>query len=154
MWARNQATWHVLRIASRRYSLCEVLIVPAQVQGAEAPEEIARALSRAALLERLDCILLVRGGGSREDLVPFDDERVVRAVRSCPVPVVSGVGHEIDETLCDLAADLSASTPSAAAELVFPDQGQILNRLALIRSHMIGAVRRRLAEGEKRYNDF
>ena len=99
----------VLRIASRRYPLCEVLIVPAQVQGAEAPEEIARALSRAALLERLDCILLVRGGGSREDLVPFDDERVVRAVRSCPVPVVSGVGHEIDETLCDLAADLSAS---------------------------------------------
>ena len=152
--ATGAALRDVLRIASRRYPLCEVLIVPAQVQGAEAPEEIARALSRAALLERLDCILLVRGGGSREDLVPFDDERVVRAVRSCPVPVVSGVGHEIDETLCDLAADLSASTPSAAAELVFPDQGQILNRLALIRSHMIGAVRRRLAEGEKRCDDF
>ena len=153
-FATGAALRDVLRIASRRYPLCEVLIVPAQVQGAEAPEEIARALSRAALLERLDCILLVRGGGSREDLVPFDDERVVRAVRSCPVPVVSGVGHEIDETLCDLAADLSASTPSAAVELVFPDRREILDRLALVRSHMVGAVRRRLVEGEKRCGDF
>ena len=152
--ATGAALRDVLRIASRRYPLCEILVIPAQVQGLEAPEEIVRAFARAALLARLDCVLLVRGGGSREDLVPFDDERVVRAVRSCPVPVVSGVGHEIDETLCDLAADLSASTPSAAAELVFPDRREILDRLALVRSHMVGAVRRRLVEGEKRCGDF
>lgn len=148
--ATGAALRDVLRIASRRYPLCELVVVPAQVQGAEAPEEIARALSRVAVLKNLDCVLLVRGGGSREDLVPFDDERVVRAVRSCPVPVVSGVGHEIDETLCDLAADVSASTPSAAAELVFPDRGQILSRLEQSRIRMARAVRRRFAEEESR----
>ncbi len=148
--ATGAALRDVLRIASRRYPLCELVIVPAQVQGVEAPEEIVRALSRVAALEKLACVLLVRGGGSREDLVPFDDERVVRAVRSCPVPVVSGVGHEIDETLCDLAADLSASTPSAAAELVFPDRVQILLRLDQGRIRMARAVRNRLAEEKRR----
>lgn len=148
--ATGAALRDVLRVSSRRYPLCELVIVPAQVQGAEAPEEIVRALSRIAALEGLACVLLVRGGGSREDLVPFDDERVVRAVRSCPVPVVSGVGHEIDETLCDLAADVVASTPSAAAELVFPDQTQLRHRLDQGRSRMARAVRRRMAEEERR----
>ena len=127
--ATGAALRDVLRISSRRYPICEIIVVPALVQGTDAPEAIARALRRTAVIEGLDCVMLVRGGGSREDLVPFDDERVVRAVRNCPWPVVSGVGHEIDETLCDLAADLRASTPSAAAELVFPDGEMILSRL-------------------------
>lgn len=148
--ATGAALRDVLRVASRRYPLCELVIVPAQVQGAEAPEDLVRAFSRVVALEGLACVLLVRGGGSREDLVPFDDERVVRAVRACPVPVVSGVGHEIDETLCDLAADLTASTPSAAAELVFPDRGHILHRLGQVQARMAQAVHRRLAEEEDR----
>lgn len=135
----------VLHIAARRYPLCEILVIPALVQGMEAPDSIVHALRRTAALEAVDCVLLVRGGGSREDLVPFDDERVIRAVRACPWPVVSGVGHEIDETLCDLAADLRASTPSAAAELVFPDGLVLLSQLRGVRQRLGQCMARRLS---------
>ena len=146
--ATGAALRDVLRISSRRYPLCEIFVVPAQVQGATAPEEIVRALGRAGRLPDLDCVLLVRGGGSREDLTPFDDERVVRAVRNCPRPVVCGVGHEIDSTLCDLAADLTASTPSAAAEMVFPDGALLLSGLVRAGRRLETAMRRRLQAGE------
>jgi exodeoxyribonuclease VII large subunit len=135
------AAWDVIRVAERRYPACGIVVVGAQVQGAEAPDEIVLALARVAAIPGLDCALLVRGGGSREDLVPFDDERVARAVRSCPVPVVSGVGHDMDTTLCDMAADLRASTPSAAAELVFPDRSEIGARLSEAGTCMEYAVR-------------
>jgi exodeoxyribonuclease VII large subunit len=139
------AAWDVIKVAGRRYPACDIVLVGAQVQGVEAPGEIVRALSRVAAIPGIDCVLLVRGGGSREDLVPFDDERVVRAVRSCPVPVVSGVGHDVDTTLCDMAADLRASTPSAAAELVFPDRSEIIDeRLSKARARMGYAVRERM----------
>jgi exodeoxyribonuclease VII large subunit len=140
------AVLDVLQVARRRYPACAIVVVGAQVQGADAPEDIVRAFSRVAAIPRLDGALLVRGGGSREDLVPFDDERVVRAVRSCPVPVVSGVGHDIDTTLCDRAADLRASTPSAAAELIFPDREEIAQQLFDIRNRMEHAARRRFAD--------
>ena len=142
--ATGAALRDVLRISARRYPLCEIVVVPTLVQGADAPEAIAWALARTASLGRLDCVLLVRGGGSREDLIPFDDERVVRAVRACPWPVVSGVGHEVDETLCDLAADLRASTPSAAAELVFPDRITLLSQVHEIEGALTGAMLRRI----------
>ncbi|MCR5347632.1 MAG: exodeoxyribonuclease VII large subunit [Fretibacterium sp.] len=142
--ATGAALRDVLRIASRRYPLCEILVIPALVQGIDAPESIVHAFIQAGKTDHLDCVLLVRGGGSREDLNPFDDERVVRAVRSCPWPVVSGVGHEIDETLCDLAADVRASTPSAAAELVFPDRQVLLAQLEALKEALRGSMERRL----------
>ena len=139
------AAFDVIQVAGRRYPACAIVIVGTQVQGIEAPAEIARAFSRVAAMPGLDCVLLVRGGGSREDLVPFDDETVTRAVRSCPVPVVTGVGHEVDTTLCDMAADLRASTPSAAAELVFPDRTKLGQKLLSIRDSMENRLRKRIA---------
>jgi exodeoxyribonuclease VII large subunit len=146
------AALDVIQVAKRRYPACAIVVVSAQVQGVDAPGDIVRAFSRVAAIPRLDGVLLVRGGGSREDLVPFDDERVVRAVRSCPVPVVSGVGHDVDTTLCDRAADLRASTPSAAAELVFPDRAEIGQQLIEMRDRMEYAARRHLAAYKVRLN--
>jgi exodeoxyribonuclease VII large subunit len=140
------AVLDVIQVARRRYPSCAIVVVRAQVQGIDAPAEIVRAFSRVAATPGLDCVMLVRGGGSREDLVPFDDEAVVRAVRSCPLPVVTGVGHEIDTTLCDMAADLRASTPSAAAELVFPDRTELEQELLNISRRMERSVKKRVAE--------
>jgi exodeoxyribonuclease VII large subunit len=102
---------------ARRAPHVELIVVPTLVQGAGAPELIVQAMQAAAAFARVDVVLLVRGGGSLEDLWAFNDERVVRAVVACPVPVVVGVGHESDITLADLAADVRAATPTAAAEL-------------------------------------
>ena len=128
--ATGAALRDVLIVAGKRMPSCAIVIAPAQVQGYEAPEEIVAALGRAGRVEGAECVLLVRGGGSRDDLTPFDDERVVRAVRSCPIPIVVGVGHEVDETLSDKAADLRAATPSTAAERVFPDRREVSASLA------------------------
>jgi exodeoxyribonuclease VII large subunit len=87
-------------------------------------------------MKNVDCVILARGGGARDDLSPFDDERVVRAVRSCPVPVVTGIGHQIDSSLADLASDAALPTPSAAAERVFPDREEI----RVLLSHKLNAV--------------
>jgi len=144
------AAFDVIQVAKRRYPACAIVVVGAQVQGIGAPAEIVRAFTRVATIPRLDCALLVRGGGSREDLVPFDDEAVVRAVRSCPVPGVTGVGHEIDTTLCDMAADLRASTPSAAAELVFPDSAELGLELLGIKDQMERCVRKRIFDIRER----
>ncbi len=127
----------VIAVASKRMPSCELVVVPATVQGYEAPAAIAEALGRIGSVAGAECAMLVRGGGSRDDLSPFDDERVVRAVRNSPVPLATGVGHEIDETLADLAADLHAPTPSAAAERIFPDRRNILRLL----EHRVASTR-------------
>jgi exodeoxyribonuclease VII large subunit len=104
------------------------VLYPVPVQGVDAAPQIVQALQLAGKRAECDVLILARGGGSLEDLWAFNEEIVARAVRACPLPVVSGVGHEIDFTIADFAADLRAPTPSAAAESVVPDGGDLLRR--------------------------
>jgi exodeoxyribonuclease VII large subunit len=114
---------------SRRAPQVQVIVYPSLVQGGEAPATLLSALNAAAQRNEVDVLIVARGGGSIEDLWAFNDERVVRAVAAMPMPVVSGVGHETDVTLCDFAADLRAATPTAAAELVAPEREALLAAL-------------------------
>ena len=124
-----------------RFPAAHIVVAQTYVQGPAAPDAIASALARLAGEPEVDVIVLSRGGGSFEDLLPFSDERVVRAVAECAVPVVSAVGHEQDTPLCDHAADVRASTPTAAARLVVPDESELRERLETARSALArGAV--------------
>lgn len=127
----------VINVITRRYPALEVTVVPAIVQGEEAPASLRRALARAAGLPGVETILLVRGGGSIEDLWGFNDEALARDVAACPVPVVSGVGHETDFTICDFVADLRAPTPSAAAEISVPDLAEIIAGLNNVENRLL-----------------
>jgi len=120
----------VLNILERRYPLVRVLLAPTLVQGEGAPPQIVAALRALDARDEVDLILLVRGGGSLEDLWAFSDEGVARAVAGCRHPVVCGVGHETDFTIADFAADLRAPTPSAAAELSVPDRAELRQHVA------------------------
>ena len=116
----------LVSVISRRYPPAELLVVPTIVQGEAAPESIVRSLQMATARGDVDLVIVGRGGGSLEDLWGFNDERVVRAIFACPVPVISAVGHETDFTLADDVADLRAPTPSAAAELAVPDVRELI----------------------------
>ncbi|MFM9105921.1 MAG: exodeoxyribonuclease VII large subunit, partial [Chloroflexota bacterium] len=119
--SESGAVWHDIQtVLRRRWPLVEVILSPARVQGDGAPESIASAIAALERDGRADVIIVARGGGAPEDLAAFNAETVVRAIFACPVPVVSGVGHETDVTLADFVADLRAATPSAAAELCTP----------------------------------
>jgi exodeoxyribonuclease VII large subunit len=130
-----------LQVLSHRWRLSEVLLIPVRVQGEGAGREIARALAAANRLEpQPDVIALVRGGGSAEDLWSFNEELVVRAIFKSRVPVVSGVGHEVDVTLADLVADVRALTPTDAAEKVVPKQAEILAWLRDVEQRLAGSL--------------
>ena len=134
----------VLASFARRAPHLPLVIYPAPVQGADAPTALVAALQQAADRAEVDLLLLVRGGGSLEDLWAFNDERVVRAVAASPLPLICGVGHETDVTLCDLAADLRAPTPTAAAELASPARDDLAAQLDALQAGAQRAVRRRL----------
>jgi len=119
----------VLSVLARRFPLVQAEILPVQVQGAAAAQQIVAMLRRAMASQRYDVLLLTRGGGSLEDLWPFNDERLVRAIAASDIPVVSAVGHETDFSLADFTADLRAPTPSAAAELLVPSRDDLVRRL-------------------------
>jgi len=134
----------ILRVLRRRSAGIDVVIVPTLVQGEGADVRIARAI-RAAIRWRLgDVIIVGRGGGSLEDLLPFSSELVVRAIAASPIPVISAVGHETDVTLSDLVADVRAPTPSAAAEMVAASREELLARVAGSSSALVSALARRV----------
>jgi len=139
----------ILNALARRWPLAEVALYPVPVQGKEAPPAIVRALRELPLRAPADVILLARGGGSLEDLWAFNDEAVARAIRACSVPVVSGVGHEIDFTIADFAADVRAATPTAAAELATPDIAERYSRVDTLDINLIGLVQRRIQQARE-----
>jgi exodeoxyribonuclease VII large subunit len=134
-----------LRILSRRGWRGRVVVLPAKVQGAEAAPEMIDMLRIAAGLGIFDLLVIGRGGGSIEDLWAFNDEALVRAVAACPVPIISAVGHEIDVTLCDFAADKRAETPSAAAELISSAFVSCAERAAHAAGAILAAADRRMS---------
>ncbi len=135
----------VIHVSARRFPGVPLLLSPTRVQGEGAEQEIAAALAHVALQPRVDVVLLVRGGGSLEDLRPFNTETVARALRASPVPVISGVGHETDITIADLAADARAPTPSAAAALALPDGAALVTQLGRDTTRLLAAWRALLA---------
>ena len=136
----------ILATLQRRCPALLILLYPVPVQGDEAAERIAQMIRRASARQECDVLLLVRGGGALEDLQAFNTEAVVRAIFDCPIPLVSGIGHETDVTLADFAADLRAPTPTAAAELASPDRLEWQQRLVRLRERLEYALQRQLAQ--------
>ena len=140
----------ILKILARRYPPAAVLVYPSAVQGAAAVPALVAAIGIASARAECDVLILARGGGSLEDLWAFNDERLARAIQACALPVVSGVGHEIDFTIADFVADARAPTPSAAAELVVPDRLACLEAVARSSQRLAASMRRELRVCEAR----
>lgn len=126
---RGAAIIDIIRTLERRFAHLHILIYPAKVQGEGAGDEIVEGLEYLGSLEDIDVIIIGRGGGSLEDLWAFNEEKVARAIFRCPVPIISAVGHEVDFTIADFVADIRASTPSAAAEMVIEKEQSFLERI-------------------------
>jgi exodeoxyribonuclease VII large subunit len=140
----------IVAVLRERNSGVEVVVCPAKVQGDGAALEIAGALRRVTRWGKADVVIVGRGGGGKEDLWAFNDERVARAVAGCPVPVISAVGHEVDITVCDAVADLRAPTPSAAAAAACVARDEIARAFALARRDLTEAIEFRLSEARSR----
>lgn len=145
----------ILTVLERRSPSIEVTILPVAVQGTGAAAQIAAAIERANRLQRdrriqLDALIVGRGGGSLEDLWAFNEEIVARAIAASELPVVSAVGHEVDFSIADMVADQRAATPSAAAELLSPDQREQRQQLAKVEADLVRLMRRKLAENRTR----
>jgi len=134
----------ILTVLRRRFPAVRVIVYPAAVQGDAAVPELVAALAAAGRRRECDVIIIGRGGGSLEDLWAFNEEAVARAIRACPIPVVSAVGHEVDVTIADFAADLRAPTPSGAAELVVPDGAEWRRAFDGLARRIVVQMRRRL----------
>ncbi|HEY4732659.1 MAG TPA: exodeoxyribonuclease VII large subunit [Gammaproteobacteria bacterium] len=140
----------ILHVLKRRFPALPVLIYSIPVQGASAAPEIARMINLAAQRNECDVLILARGGGSLEDLWAFNEEMVARAIYHCPIPIITGIGHEIDFTIADFAADVRAPTPSAAAELVSPDMPEWLALLQQYQKRLIYYLNNQLQQKETR----
>ena len=145
------AALHDIRVTlARRWPMLAVMVYPVLVQGDQAAAQICTALARIVSRQQEDVVILARGGGSAEDLWCFNEESVARAIRACPVPVVTGIGHEIDFTIADFAADLRAATPTAAAEAVSPDRSEWLPRVQTQRRQLEQSMQRTLRDATQR----
>ncbi len=134
----------ILTTLQRRYSIAEICVYPTLVQGAEAAEQIVKALKLANKHQYCDVIILARGGGSLEDLWPFNEEAVAHAIFDSKIPVISGVGHEPDVTIADFVADFRAATPTAAAEHAVPNYIDILNNILGFKKQLIYFIQRQI----------
>ncbi|MGD0278814.1 MAG: exodeoxyribonuclease VII large subunit [Smithella sp.] len=136
----------ILNITQRRFPMADILIAPVRVQGNEAAAEIIQALRNLQSHGTVDVIVIARGGGSLEDMAPFNDEALAREIFRSPIPIVSAVGHETDFTICDFVADLRAPTPSAAAELIVPEWMELIEKINILKQRMIAGYCRCLKD--------
>lgn len=130
----------ILTVLKRRFASIPVVVYPASVQGAEAMNDIVKAIKIADRGKECDVLIIARGGGSLEDLWAFNEEQVARAINRCTIPIISGIGHEIDFTIADFVADARAATPSAAAEMATPDQQQWHNQIDQLQQRLIHLI--------------
>ena len=145
--SRTGAALHdILTVLKRRFPAISVILYPVQVQGADAPGQIINAIETANRLNQVDVLIVGRGGGSIEDLWPFNEESVVRAAFESEIPLISAVGHETDTTLADFAADLRAPTPTGAAEMAVPIRSELRAQITESESRLLGALNRMLSE--------
>jgi len=144
----------MINVSKRRFPLARLLVYPSAVQGISAHEELIRGINHFNTEKNVDAIIIGRGGGSVEDLWAFNNEQLARAIYDCDIPVVSAVGHETDFTICDFVSDLRAPTPSAAAELVFPDISDISASLDYTKKYMRELIDGRIADAENTLSHF
>ena len=138
----------VIEVSGQRLASVPLLVAPSRVQGDGAERELCRALEAVARAPDVDVVLLVRGGGSLEDLQAFNTEPLARAIRACPVPVICGVGHEVDWTIADHAADHRAATPSAAAMVALPDAAALGRGVAALHARLAAALQHRIDDAQ------
>jgi exodeoxyribonuclease VII large subunit len=138
----------ILNITKRRFPIADLLIAPVRVQGSEAAAEIIQALRHLHSYGKVDVIVIARGGGSLEDLAPFNDEDLAREIFKSAIPIVSAVGHETDFTICDFVSDMRAPTPSAAAELIVPERLELISKIRNLQQRMISGFGRYLEDNK------
>jgi exodeoxyribonuclease VII large subunit len=144
----------ILNVLRRRFSNAEVILIPVNVQGNDAKNEIAQGIDLFNKSSKIDVMIVGRGGGSLEDLWAFNEEIVARAIANSKIPVISAVGHEIDWTIADFVSDFRAPTPSAAAELVLPEKEELLNRINVAKQRLKNALQGVTVQYEQRIDEL
>ncbi|MFN3872896.1 MAG: exodeoxyribonuclease VII large subunit [Ignavibacterium sp.] len=143
----------IISVAKRRFPLVELVIAPTKVQGSGAAEDIVDSLNKLNKINDIDVIIVARGGGSIEDLWAFNEESVARAIYNSKIPVITGIGHEIDFTIADFVSDLRAPTPSVAMEVATPDQEEIKNAISYAVEHMENSIEQMIDDYRQRIGD-
>ena len=144
----------IISVIRRRNSGVEIIVIAAAVQGETAPDSLVAALYRIARWNAADVVIIGRGGGSREDLWAFNDERVARAIAACPIPTISAVGHEVDFTIADLVADHRAATPSAAAEAAVPVLAEVVSGIRALGDMIRSSAEQRVRDGGRHLRQY